>query len=113
MLSLNPKLKALLNLDNYCVKHKFEHSTIRKLMIKKDKKRQLRISLDRKYIKIRGIWGATSAQKGDPNSTKIGARRDLKLQIFGAEGAEIFETMKVFKGKLALFRVLRENLAQF
>ena len=53
------------------------------------------------------------ALRGDPNSTKIGCRRDLKLHTFGAEGAEIFEKMKVFKGKMALFGVLRENLAKF
>ena len=53
------------------------------------------------------------ALRGDPNSTKIGSRRDLKLHIFGAEGAENFEKMKVFKEKLALFGVLRENFAKF
>ena len=50
---------------------------------------------------------------GDPNSTKIGSRRDLKLHIFGAKGAENFEKMKGFKEKLALFGVLRENFAKF
>ena len=50
-----------------------------------------------------------SALRGGPNSTKIGSRRDLKLHTFGAEGAENFEKMKVFKGKMALFGILREN----
>ena len=44
--------------------------------------------------------------RGDPNSSKIGFRRDLKLHTFDAEGAENFEKMKVFKGKIALFGVL-------
>ena len=60
-------------------------------------------------INTRGILWGTLAQRGDPNSTKIGSRRDLKLHIFGAEGAENFEKIKVFKGKLALFGILREN----
>ena len=37
----------------------------------------------------------------------------IKLQIFGAEGAENFEKFRVFKGKSAIFGVLRENLAKF
>ena len=38
---------------------------------------------------------------------------DIKLQIFGAEGAENFEKCRVFKEKLAIFGVLREILAEF
>ena len=34
------------------------------------------------------VFWRTSVQRKDPNSTKIGSRRDLKLQIFGAEDAE-------------------------
>ena len=63
---------------------------------------------------IRVIWrGRTSDLRGDPNSTIIGSRRDLKLHIFGAEGAENFEKMKGLKEKLALFGDLRENFATF
>ena len=39
---------------------------------------------------------------------------DIKFQIFGAEGAEIFEKFRIFSEKLAIFfGVLRENLAEF
>ena len=48
--------------------------------------------------------------EGDPNSTKIGSRRELKLYIFGAEH---FEKIKGFKEKLALFGVLIEHFAKF
>ena len=62
----------------------------------------------------RGICGDIGPKEvGDPNSTKIGSRSDLKLHVFGAKGAENFEKMKVFKGKLALFGILRENAAEF
>ena len=37
------------------------------------------------------FWGGPWPLGGDPNSTKIGSRRDLKLHILGAEGAENFE----------------------
>ena len=59
------------------------------------------------------VLGGGSALRGGANSTKIGSRRDLKLHIIGAEGAENFEKMKGFKEKLALFGVLRENFAKF
>ena len=64
-------------------------------------------------IIIRGILGGISAFRGDPNSTEIGSRRDLKLRIFSAEGAENFESIKVCKEKLTFLEVLRENLAKF
>ena len=51
--------------------------------------------------------------RGDPFGHKTPNFWDIKLQIFGAEGAENFEKMKDFKEKLALFGDLRENFAKF
>ena len=59
------------------------------------------------------LGGGDLGPWGDPDSTKIGSRSDLKLHIFGAEGAENFAKMKGFKEKLTLFGVLRENFAKF
>ena len=59
-----------------------------------------------------GFQGGPWPLGGDPNSTKIGSRRDLKLHIFGAEGGENLEKMKVFNAKLTFNGVLRENLAK-
>ena len=62
---------------------------------------------------IRVIWrGRTSDLRGDPNSTIIGSRRDLKLHIFGAEGAENFEKMKGLKEKLALLWSFKRKFGQ-
>ena len=58
-------------------------------------------------IPYQSYWGGTSALRGGPQLHKIGSRRDLKLHIFGAEGAENFDIMKSFLEKLALFGVLR------
>ena len=43
--------------------------------------------------------------KGGPQLQKFGSRRDLKLQINGAEGAENFEKLKDLNAKLALLGV--------
>ena len=40
------------------------------------------------------IWGETPAPGGDPNSKKFGIFGGIKLQIFGAEGAENFEKLR-------------------
>ena len=55
--------------------------------------------------------GGPRPKGGGGNSTKIESRRDLKLHIFSAKGAENFERIKVFKEKCAFFGILRENLA--
>ena len=66
------------------------------------------------YIIIRGSFGGggTSTKRGGPQLQKIRVWRDLKLQIFGAEGAENFEKMKGFSGKLALFWSFRGKFGQ-
>ena len=50
---------------------------------------------------------------GDPNSKKNRLFWDIKLQIFGAEGAENFEKLRVLREKLSFFGVLWENLTKF
>ena len=59
------------------------------------------------------LGGDPPPRGGDPFGHKTPNFWDIKLQIFGAEGAENFEKFRVFKGKSAIFGVLRENLAKF
>ena len=65
-----------------------------------------------KYIYIRGSFWGTSTKMGTPTS-KNRVVRDLKLKIFGAEGADNFKMIKGFKEKLALFGVLVRTLTKF
>ena len=56
------------------------------------------------------VWG-TSTKRGTPTQ-KNWVWRDLKLQIFGAEGAENFQKFKGFKENLALFWSFRGKFDQ-
>ena len=49
------------------------------------------------------VFGGDLDQKGGPQLQKIRDFWDIKLQIFGAEGAENFEKFRVFREKSAIF----------
>ena len=59
------------------------------------------------------LIGGTRGRGGDPFGHKTPHFWDIKLQIFGAEGAENFEKSRIFKENRLFFGVLRENLAKF
>ena len=52
-------------------------------------------------------------QGGGPRLQKIRNFWGIKLQIFGAEGAEIFEKLRFSMKKWLFFEVLSENLVKF
>ena len=57
------------------------------------------------------LGGDPGSRGGDPNSKKIGIFGGIKLQIFGAEGAENFEKLRFLMEIWLFFGVLSENLA--
>ena len=63
-------------------------------------------------IIFRGSLGGGLDQKGGPQLQKNRVWKDLKLQIFGAKGAENFEKFKGFKENLALFWSFRGKFDQ-
>ena len=50
---------------------------------------------------------------GGANSKKLGILGDIKLQIFGAEGAENFVKIRFFMENWLLYGILSKNLAKF
>ena len=60
----------------------------------------------------RWIWGRDPSL-GEILTTEKSGFWVSKLQIFGAEGAKIFEKIEIFKDKLPVFVVLGGNLAKF
>ena len=64
-------------------------------------------------IIYQSIIGGGPALGGDPFGHETSNFWDIKLQIFGAEGAENFENLEFLMKNRLFFGVLRENLAKF